>query len=147
MDSSSKQYYLKPTLEIPERRLFDVLTTAVEGGIAYWLHNGDFKNPHISRNQELDVTSIIFEGTGVIPQPQSERICFGHRILDDRQFVYIVYPFDLITGAQKILDEDKYGPIARAAALELTKGEDMDIDADAADCLVQVAAFGEVVYG
>jgi hypothetical protein len=143
-------FKLKVELGIPGQLVHDVLTTAVEGGIGYWINSGDFKNVTIRRDDDLNVTAIFFEGTGQIPVTYKDRgPCFAARPQDDRQFYYMIYPGDIILAAQKILDApaEKYGAGAKLAALELIKGVDADIDADAADCLLQVAAFDEVVYG
>jgi hypothetical protein len=137
--------------EITPQQLYDVLTTAVEGGVGYWVDNGDFKNVTVRRDKDKNVTALFFEGTGQIPIKYKDRgPCFATRPQDDTQFLYCIFPIDIVEAAQKILnskgpDEFGYGPWE--AAHELTKGEDADLDADAVDCLVQVAAFGEIVYG
>lgn len=144
-------FKLKVEKEISLQLLHDVLTTAVEGGIGYWTDNGDFKNVTVRRDKELNVTAIFFEGTGQLPITYKDRDpCFAPRPHNDSQFVYCIFPCDIVEAAQNILNStgpDKFGFGAWSAAQELTKGEDSDLDADAADCLVQVAAFGEVIYG
>jgi hypothetical protein len=144
-------FKLKLEVDINKQCIYDVLTTAIEGGSGYWLNNDDFKNITVRRDENHNVTAIFFEGTGQIPITYKTRgPCFAQRPQDDSQFLYCIFPLDIVEAAQKILhaskpDEYGYGPYC--AAKELAKGEHADIDADAADCLLQVAAFGEIVYG
>lgn len=146
-------FRLTHTVDIDKQILLDILTTAWEGGINYWIVNGDFKNPTAIRDEELNITCIVFEGKGVIPFKaiSQRRPCFNSSLVqeNDKGVIYRIGPEDLIKAAEKILtsEPDRFGYGPWCAAVELSKGDAGDIDADAADCLVQIAAFGEMIYG
>jgi len=104
----------------------DILTTAVEGGIGYWATITDY-----DRGPDGTWWRVTLAPTG---EP-------------DEFEATTVYARDLGTAADVLLE--KYPRCASATALRAAKKErDMGyLDAEAADMLVQIAAFGEVVYG
>lgn len=107
----------------------DVITTAVEGGIGYWALISDY------RIDDPDTTAKI--------RPDDDA-GFEDRewpVLLDRDMVQ--KGLDLLTNT-KI----KVNPIILGAIIWGVNHEDAgDIDADCADVIVQVAVFGEVVFG
>jgi len=119
--------------QVPLEQVYDVLTTAVEGGSGYWLFGEDVqpRSAQAIRNSDHDVTRIEFE------------VVVGSN--DDGRRV--VTPQKIVDAAQKVLDgRVQVRPDLVDQIGTLGTGR-FDIDADAADVLVQVAAFGEIVYG
>lgn len=105
-----------------------ILTTAVEGGIGYWSTIIDAK-----RTEDLDWIEVTLEGTCETKED-----------------------FDTIivkaTQLEKVSRKLSKGGFIRSDLTEQIKDalkhrDPGYIDADAADCIVQHAAFGELVYG
>jgi hypothetical protein len=111
----------------------DIITTAIEGGIGYWSvtlqyqYNG---KPCVGELVEgVDTCATI--------SPEDSNIIYGIDIdLIDKGI-------DAILGERVSISVATQEAIERAWA-ELDAGE---IDADAADAIVQVGLFGKLVYG
>ena len=127
---------LNVTLEIPEQQLLDFLTTAWEGGIDYWC---DAYNPRVNRKpKDLDVETIIFdspEGDDDYNEPVKVTTIGIEQIA--AAFARVMNEETLCPGLRQIIQ----GKITNRAL------DDMDLDAGDCDNLVQIAAFGEIVYG
>lgn len=130
----------------PERTQFlaDILTTAVEGGINYWAevsdYTWDFDNPGVAFVrvyciEDDDVIRVDAAKRGDLTPPEGvpvdiEKIAKAiARILDPQ------IPTDLSATNVKMI---------RDASKENDAG---DVDADLADCIMQVAVLGDVIYG
>lgn len=128
------------TIQVPLSDLlaWDTLTLAVEGGIGYWA-----RARHITRNPEardpnglltrdaLLVTSLQVHGDGDVPTSWTT--------LDKAT---VARGFDLALNGQFVNDDLK-GAIFRA----LANDDGAELDAEAADCIVQLGLFGELIYG
>jgi hypothetical protein len=114
----------------------------VEGGIDYW---ATFTN--VARADDLTVVAVHL---------------FDHEDEPDEDGAFPTYAVDALTvaaGVQNILsanatnDEDLRSKChirddLFTQVMSLFRGEDdWDVDADAADCIVQAGLFGEVRYG
>lgn len=131
---------LQVQIEIPEQALSDLLTTAWEGGSDYWTPSYDAQahrrggEPNIEQNQ-LDVMSIEFHtptGDDDCPEP----VKLAKVGTNDIGFAIA----KVLNGEVKVGDH-----IKRDLANNIR--EVGACDADTADVLLQVATFGEVVYG
>lgn len=114
------------TIEVTDAQLESVLTTAVEGGIGYWSVVTDCE-----RRDDLSWVSVALEGTEET-QEDFEPLT--------------VRAVDLVPAIQKLMD----GTIGLRSDLlaQIHSDEGIEyVDSDVADCIVQIAAFGEVVYG
>ena len=124
-------------IKVTEEDIEDIMCTALEGGINYW---ADY-----DRNDEEYLPYIDYDD-----EPFSE-LCT--KILLDGGWVWLIdsykdtyYPLTidkLMTGIQRWIDGgyDMYGAV---------DGEELDcgnIDSECADCIIQLALFGEIVYG
>lgn len=113
-----------------EEFLDDVTITAIEGGIGYWSVCHSYK-----WDDEPEVTAVIQEfdeGTG---EPYGDKITVNRALI--RKGIKQV-----ISGEAGV-HESMVKLIAGASAAN----DGCDIDADAADVIVQAAIFGELVYG
>jgi hypothetical protein len=122
----------EPTLPItrsPERVSFlgDVIVTATEGGTGYWAYASDYhwEDEDPSKNT---VTLTAMD------DPATERVVTIETIAH---------------GLAKLRKgEGQVNSRIRAEILEADRANDAgDIDADGADVIVQIALFGELVYG
>lgn len=111
--------------------LTDVLTTAAEGGIRYW----------------AAVTSYRWDCP-----PDERHVSFLELEADD-DLVHTVRLDDIARALGKFARQEVgcrfvesagAGQVMRA---DRTNGDEGDVDAADADCLVQIAALGQVVYG
>ena len=118
-------------IELQEQFLYDILTTFVESGYSTWAELRE-----VNREPDmLDVLSIVLYD-------------------DDSERTYDVGIDEVFTGLCRIVGCDNDGKrveIAGSIADYISRGvrEDDagDIDAIGADCIVQAAIFGELVYG
>jgi len=112
-----------------EQFLDDVITTAIEGGIGYWSVCSAYEwkgVPARAQIQEFD------EGTGEE---------YGPLLEVDRALIE--------KGIKEILSgESNTGQhMVKMVAVASVTNDAGDVDADVADCIVQVGAFGKLVYG
>jgi hypothetical protein len=114
------------TIPLPEQVAYDILTTAWEQGISYWAEGKE-----VHRLADLSVTS------------------FTVRDAEDPEAEWVTADYDTVhDGLQKILDgEVRVRPDFYRQCLTVKDPEDVDIDADAADVIVQVGLFGKIVFG
>ena len=113
------------TTRTPERQqiLNDVFVTAMYGGIGYWSVAADW-------SEEVDDFFAYIEDT------------------EDDDARYTIDADVIARGINRILD----GTVGiRSDLLDQVKStrsyDECDVDADAADCIVQVGLFGEIRYG
>jgi hypothetical protein len=129
-------------LSVSDQILFDVFTTALEGGINYWAGvveyniwlKDDAGTTSLPHNEDLKgFFAIIIDN-----EDEDEKL-----IAIDRELVFE----GLVACATK--DVKHLGSHAQKVArlLLLSDNEDVDFDASDADQIVQVGLFGEVVYG
>ena len=116
------------TINVTAEDIDDIMCSALEGGITYWCDNakvvgeylGDYASEQISRGGTL----LLFDAE------------------DDK--VYELNRDKLLDGI-KIAYENQF-----FSYYEWCNGKELDcceIDAMIADCIVQCALFGEIVYG
>ena len=129
---------IKLDAEVTNQFLADILTTAVEsGGISYWVEeahevrrNGPRTRPGSIGNVDGDSITFISVSDG-----ESDRADVGLE--------------SIAQALGKIaMGEVKISPDLRASITRAMLDDDCgEIDAEAADVIVQVAALGEIVYG
>lgn len=115
--------------------LHGIFVTALEGGIGYWSVATRYRwsIPGTDGEEDLDSFHAVIEET-----ESGEDTPPVHRI--DAEVIRRGLAYFAAPG-------DGY-PHVREAALALLVGdEDVDYDAEVADCIVQAGLFGEVVYG
>jgi len=122
-------YKVQLSVDVSDQFLYDILTTAAEGGIGYW---ADYRTV---RDEALDVREI-------------------HDIQDtedgdpfEKGFLNIA---DIVLGLNKICaGETSLHHKAASFILRCVQNPDggETLDADDCDSIVQVALFGDLVYG
>lgn len=117
---------IKKTLNITDEQIDDIMCTALEGGITYWCSEakvvgdylGEYAHEQIARGGQL-ILSDSEEGT-------------THELNKEK----------LLKGLELYL--------SNGGAAEIADGDTIDtseVDAIAADEIVQYALFGDVIYG
>lgn len=124
---------LTTTIDIPDSVLEDVLTTAVEGGINYWA-----TCTNVERREDLRVRYVrVHDDDGNSAPVAGVSVARGIRLLHEAIQTGKVHPNSEI-GAQFLHH------------LFVTDQEDDGLgytDAVVADAIVQMACFGELIYG
>lgn len=113
---------------VKAKDLMDVLCTACEGGSAHWV-SGYQHMAH--RNKDGDYVKIEI---------------MNHTENDVAPRHPVIGLADLVRGIQQILDGTAQAPTARDDIASNIEDLGM-VDGDTADAILQVATFGEIVYG
>lgn len=116
------------SMKSPERKEFlnDVFTIALEGGIGYWSYAEEY------HNNSDDYFAVIVDAEG-----------------DDAFEKSTINQDTIVKGINKIINlEVKINPDMRLDIIAASKENDAsNIDANIADCIVQVGLLGEIVFG
>ena len=115
--------------------LSDCVITAVEGGTGYW---AEVRNYKWSRDEETgQMMGATVELRSEIPRTS------------DPEPWFMVNLETIERGIIRLKDKNfKINPNLLGLILAAERNDDAsDIDAEAADCIVQAALFGELVYG
>lgn len=116
-----------------EQFLADVLTTAVEGGIQYWIDTVD-----------------EYRHKGLAPRDYFAVITFENPKDDGPSRLTERITIDVVAKGIGILDKDQafhFGYFNEFWKANRTNGNEGDFDASVADCIVQCGLLGEVVFG
>lgn len=113
----------------------DVLTNFVESGYSQWFMNLDYNR--LPEDQDLWITKVSFEefdeDTMTPVEPRK---------------VFTITEADVIKAMRTICHGDLIASTLQARIHEaLTEEEYANLDAETDDCIIQIAAFGELVYG
>jgi hypothetical protein len=117
-DNPMDKHDVELRVQIRTRLLWDLMTTAVEGGIDYW---GSVQDT--TRDADLNVLKFT-----VVDREDEE---------DEEGKAYTVDAVKMLHGLQALLLQYPWR----------SRIVNEDYDAEDADCVVQMALFGEVMYG
>jgi len=129
----SEMNIINRRLEISDEMIEDVICSAFEGGSTYWADNvscedredmkkvGGWKHEYLTRTKKKDA------------------VLFIHDMFDEKK--YPITKKSIIDALQK-MDDPK-----NSCTKALGRILDMTYDAGDADLVLQMACFGEVVYG
>lgn len=129
MTENKKIHSITPTIIVTNNDIDDIMTTALEGGINYWADQAETVGTLREEDKDLYISETISRGYTVEIHDAEE----GE-----------VYQLDL----EKLLNGITYG--VQNGFVEINNGGSIDtgdIDAIAADVIIQAALFGDVVYG
>lgn len=115
-------------INISKEDIDDIMCTALEGGITYWCRKakvigeylGEFASEQISRGGSL----VLYP-------------------YDDNK-AYVLTMQSLLNGMEKAMKE---GILIDYGWWSLDGIDTCNIDADVADAIIQLALFGEIIYG
>lgn len=115
-------------IEISDDTCADIMCTALEGGIGYWCVADDIR--YVGGDSEY-LSFVALDDNDADAEP------FGK----------VTYDTIRIGIERILLDRVKIRRDLRNQVLSVTNPDRTDIDADAADCIVQAGLFNDVVYG
>lgn len=112
-------------IEITDQEIDDVLVTALEGGINYWADSADVKDDDYKGGEWA--SEVVSRGGTLIIQE-----------VDEEETVELTKD-KMLAGIALFIEEfpEMYGSVEELGYL----------DASGADIIVQLALFGDVVYG
>lgn len=126
---NEKTFIIRPIVEIElcEEDIENIVVTALEGGINYWAC--------------LETEPWFVEGQGPVSTQVTQRLLNGKSIrFYDAE--------DMTTGDDWVLTLDKLlAGIKQELESEARNLSDIEFDAANADCIIQYALFGELVFG
>lgn len=124
------------TVEISDELINDVFITAMEQGIGYWAVASQVESS--GEGSDLKYISAMLAD-------REEAYDSG---LDPNEFTWYRIDKDVIVkGIERIMSgEVGIRSDLHAQVSGSIRADDCDIDADAADCIVQAGVFGELVY-
>lgn len=142
-----------------EQFLADIITAAIEGGTGYWASVARYKwedrePKHVcaaiivtdddeGRAKRRAAGAAKREATGEAKLTVDEALAIEGSDVHAITIETIAAGIGRITRGELTIREDLRRLIAEASR----ENDAGDIDADAADCIVQAALFGELVYG
>lgn len=117
--------------------LFDVFVTAMEGGIGYWSIASEY---HWQNENKEDLEGFY----ALISDCEAEDDEDGEFPKDSRIDQDVI-----VKGINKIIKgEVKISDVIRQRIIEASRNNDAgEIDANDADCIVQVGLLGELIFG
>jgi len=123
-----------------DQLLYDLFTTALEGGIGYWSAAQSYHR--LDSHEEEDLRGFYSDCLDRIEEEESDTpVTVQFRI--DRALMLRGYRLACGEWRSKITWSTAKPPLPHDAA----GIEDWDYDAGDADCIVQLGLFGEVRYG
>ena len=122
--------------ECTNQDIDDIMCTALEGGITYWCDRADVIGNYLGEY----ASDQISRGGKLRLHDAEENKWYG---LTKENFIAGLKQFVQARGFTNDAGNGHYNSVITTdGLLDMSK-----IDADAADCIVQYALFGEVVYG
>lgn len=110
----------------------DIMTTCLEGGSNYWINEGySVDTEHMDESDEFGNSFYLFVD---VKDKDGEGEVINSRVTKA----------SLSEAASKIINRQV--KVSNAIAKDVEE-ERAGVDADSADALIQVAVFGEIVYG
>ena len=113
-------------IHVTQQDIDDIMVAALEGGIGYWCRKaeviGDYLGEYASEQISRDGQLRLYDHDGV-----------GHYVLSKPRLLY---------GLKRYIEEGTSGnQLIYEGAIDTA-----NIDADIADCIIQYALFGKLVY-
>lgn len=130
------------TLSALEHTASDILITASEGGSNYW-----------ARFDKRPIRSVPAEKTYPETVVSDDYVCEGVVLTDieaDQPTEFVVTVADIVKALRKIASgkvEVMRSVISASHMVLIGKADGAEFDATDADCVLQVACFGKIIYG
>jgi hypothetical protein len=127
-----REYHFKKTIGLTEEDIADILCAAIEGGSSYWAQIQNLGEEWDEVEKELPKGHTI-EDHIIALWHKGYALC----ILDcEEDEEHLIYLDNFLQGIQSVIGNG------------IWDGEDVyDVDGEVGDCIMQYAAFGEVIYG
>ena len=118
-------------LELSDKEVVSIYTTAMEGGIGYWAIANEYKWLYLYEDWENDIVHTLEPDQVLVVLSDTEETDFKDEELT---------PAKIRAGVKLLIE--KYPHL-----YQILDGDEFHVDANGADAVVQLGLFGEVVYG
>ena len=117
-------------IEISDKEVVSIYTTALEGGIGYWAIADEYKWQYLYEDWENDIVHPL--------EPDQVLVVLSDTEDDDFKDEQLT-PAKIRAGVKLLIE--KYPHMYQIL------DDQFHVDADGADAVVQLGLFGEIVYG
>ena len=126
------EYLFTKKIGLTEEDITDILCSCIEGGSNYWCQIQNYGEQWDEVEEELQDDSTIEDCIMVLWNRG-----YALRVVDEEDDNEYEISFkDFLDAIQSVIDDDTWD------------GDDVcDVDGEVGDCIMQYAAFGEVIYG
>ena len=118
-------------IELSDKEVVSIYTTALEGGIGYWAIADEYKWQYLYEDWENDIVHPLEPDQVLVVLSDTEDDHFK-----DEQLT----PAKIRAGVKLLIE--KYPHM-----YQIIDDNEFHVDADGADAVVQLGLFGEIVYG
>ena len=118
-------------IELSDKEVVSIYTTALEGGIGYWAIADEYKWQYLYEDWENDIVHPLEPDQVLVVLSDTEDNDFK-----DEQLT----PSKIRAGVKLLIE--KYPHM-----YQIIDDNEFHVDADGADAVVQLGLFGEIVYG
>jgi hypothetical protein len=118
-------------IELSDKEVVSIYTTALEGGIGYWAIADEYKWQYLYEDWENDIVHPL--------EPDQVLVVLSDTEDDDFKDEQLT-PAKIRAGVKLLIE--KYPHM-----YQIINDNEFHVDADGADAVVQLGLFGEVVYG
>lgn len=118
-------------IELSDKEVVSIYTTALEGGIGYWAIADEYKWQYLYEDWENDIVHPLEPDQVLVVLSDTEDDHFK-----DEQLT----PAKIRAGVKLLIE--KYPHM-----YQILDDNEFHVDADGADVVVQLGLFGEIVYG
>lgn len=117
-------------LELSDKEVVNIYTTALEGGIGYWAVCDEYKWQHLYEDWDNDIVKPLDPDQVLVVLSDTEETDFKNEHLT---------PAKIRTGTKLLIENYPH--------LYQILDNEFNVDANGADAIVQLGLFGEIVYG
>jgi hypothetical protein len=118
-------------IELSDKEVVSIYTTALEGGIGYWAIADEYKWQYLYEDWENDIVHPL--------EPDQVLVVLSDTEDDDFKDEQLT-PAKIRAGVKLLIE--KYPHM-----YQIINDNEFHVDADGADAVVQLGLFGEIVYG
>ena len=118
-------------LEISDKEVVSIYTTAMEGGIGYWAIADEYKWMYLYEDWNNDIVKELDPDQVLVVLSDTEETDFKDEELT---------PAKIRAGVKLLIERYPH-------LYQILDGDEFHVDANGADAVVQLGLFGEVVYG
>ena len=117
-------------LELSDKEIVNIYTTALEGGIGYWAVCDEYRWQYLYEDYDNDIVKPLNPDQVLVVLSDTEETDFKDEELT---------PAKIRAGTKLLIEKFPH--------LYQILDNEFHVDADGADAIVQLGLFGEVVYG
>lgn len=130
-------------LNVTDQQCADILCTALEGGIGYWSQCRNIKYRSVDPRVEFPPTD-----RGAYESCEIAELNDDESDYDWKNTARVLNYRTIVRGIKRICSDPRFSHLAPKVIEDITTDNVGNyIDADLADCIVQVGLFNEIRYG